>query len=116
MENSFKNKSSFDKRVKESETIKNKYPDRIPIIVEKHNSSELPPVDKCKYLVPNDMTMSKFIFVVRKRIQLDSSQALFITVNGVMATAGQTVGDLYDNQKDEDGFLYVVYTSENTFG
>lgn len=116
MKKSFKEKTPLDKRTQESEQIRKKYPDRIPIIVEKYKDCKLPDVDKCKYLVPNDMTMSKFIFVVRKRIQLDSSQALFITVNGVMATAGQTLGDLYDDQKDEDGFLYVVYTSENTFG
>tara|TARA_Y100000817_G_scaffold313540_1_gene309878 strand:- start:1798 stop:2148 length:351 start_codon:yes stop_codon:yes gene_type:complete len=116
MKKSFKEKTLFDKRIQESEQIRNKYPDRIPIIVEKYKDCKLPDVDKCKYLVPNDMTMSKFIFVVRRRIELDSSQALFITINGIMAPASQTVGELYDNQKDEDGFLYVVYTSENTFG
>lgn len=116
MENSFKNKSSFDKRVKESETIKNKYPDRIPIIVEKHNSSELPTVDKCKYLVPKDMLISQFIFVIRKRIKLNPNQALFVTVNGSLIASNNTVGNTYDNNCDDDGFLYMIYTSENTFG
>ena len=68
MKKSFKEKTLFDKRIQESEQIRNKYPDRIPIIVEKYKDCKLPDVDKCKYLVPNDMTMSKFIFVVRRRL------------------------------------------------
>lgn len=27
-----------------------------------------------------------------------------------------TMGQLYDKEKDEDGFLYVAYSGENTFG
>ena len=77
MENTFINKNSFDKRVQESTNIKEKYTDRIPIIVEKHHTCNLPEIDKCKYLVPKDMTMSQFIFVIRKRIKLNSNQALF---------------------------------------
>lgn len=26
------------------------------------------------------------------------------------------MGQLYDKEKDEDGFLYVAYSGENTFG
>lgn len=116
MENTFRNKNSLDKRIQESENIRVKYTDRIPIIVEKNKTSNLPEIDKCKYLVPKDMTMSQFMFVIRKRIKLNPAQALFITVNHTLVAASQTVGEIYENQKDKDGFLYVVYTSENTFG
>lgn len=27
-----------------------------------------------------------------------------------------TMGQLYEKEKDEDGFLYVAYSGENTFG
>lgn len=27
-----------------------------------------------------------------------------------------TMGALYEDSKDEDGFLYVAYSGENTFG
>ena len=36
MKKSFKEKTPFDKRTQESEQIRKKYPDRIPIIVEKY--------------------------------------------------------------------------------
>ena len=113
---SFKETTPLEQRIDESQQIINKYPDRIPVIVEKYFKCELPDVDKCKYLVPKDMTMTKFIFVIRKRIKLESTQALFITINHTMVPAPRLIGELYNEMKDEDGFLYVTYTGENTFG
>ena len=31
-------------------------------------TTKLDDIDKCKYLVPKDMTMGQFLFVIRKRI------------------------------------------------
>tara|TARA_B110000495_G_C22837010_1_gene488196 strand:+ start:172 stop:522 length:351 start_codon:yes stop_codon:yes gene_type:complete len=116
MENSFKHNSSFDKRLQESIKITNKYPDRIPIIVEKFKTSELPIIDKSKYLVPKSMKVSQFYFVIRQRIKLNQNQALFMTVDGLLLSANDTIGDVYENMKHNDGFLYMIYTGENTFG
>jgi len=116
MENTFKKKYSFEKRKHESNNVHKKYPDRIPIVVQKHGSSTLPDIDKCKYLVPKDMTMSQFMFFIRKRIQLDPSQTLFFTVNQDLVASSTLLCDVYHDKKDEDGFLYVTYTNENVFG
>ena len=64
----FLNKS-LEERINESSSIKQKYPDRYPIIVNKHKSCTLPDIDKCKFLVPKDMPFSQFIFIIRKRIK-----------------------------------------------
>tara|TARA_Y100000389_G_scaffold204184_1_gene255440 strand:- start:1603 stop:1956 length:354 start_codon:yes stop_codon:yes gene_type:complete len=112
----FQSKHRFSKRCEESSKIMEKYKDRIPIIVLKHKSCELPTIDKHKYLVPKDMTFSQFIFVIRKRIHLDPSQCLFTSVNNQLVNSSSLVSDIYGHSKDKDGFLYVVYTSENTFG
>jgi GABA(A) receptor-associated protein len=114
--NNFQKKHSFEKRRDESLSVINKYPDRLPIIVQKDHKSELPGVDKCKYLVPRNMTMSQFSFVIRKRIKLEPSQAIFITINHTLVASSKLLSDVYEEQKDEDGFLYVIYTGENTFG
>ena len=106
----------LDSRTKESQKILLKYPTRIPIIVEKSNNCLLNDIDKKKYLVPKDMTMSQFIFVIRKRIQLEPSQSLFIMVDHRLVRSNDHLGDIYDDRKNEDGFLYVTYSSENTFG
>jgi len=114
--NNFQKKHSFEKRRDESLSVINKYPDRLPIIVQRDNKSELPEVDKCKYLVPRNMTMSQFSFVIRKRIQLEPSQAIFITINHTLVASSKLLSEVYEEEKDEDGFLYVIYTGENTFG
>ena len=44
------------------------------------------------------------------------SQTLFFTINGKMISSSQLLLEIYDNEKDKDGFLYITYTSENTFG
>jgi GABA(A) receptor-associated protein len=114
--NSFKNKNSFNKRKEESDNIKDKYPDRIPIIVQKHEGSELPDIDKYKYLVPKNMSITQFSFIIRKRVNLDSSQAIFITINSKLVGSNKTISEIYHDEQDDDGFLYIVYTGENTFG
>ena len=96
--NQFKEKYSFEKRQNESKKVIQKYPDRVPIIVQKHLSSDLPDVNKCKYLVPKDMTMSQFIFVIRKRLQLEPSQSLFVMVNHGLVRSNDQLGDIYVNK------------------
>ena len=33
-----------------------------------------------------------------------------------MCTSSEILSDIYDKHKNIDGFLYVTYSSENTFG
>lgn len=113
---SFKNKNSFEKRKMEADRIKAKYPDRVPIIVEKSFSSSLEQVDKTKYLVPSELTVGQFVYVIRKRINLQKEQALFLFVNNTLPPTASMLSKVYEEQKDEDGFLYCVYSGENTFG
>lgn len=114
--NSFKQKFSFDHRIAESTRIKNKFPGRIPVIVEKGVNSNIPEIDKNKYLVPSDLTMAQFMFTIRKRLTLPPETALFMYIGNSFPTTSSLLWDLYNKHKDEDGFLYVQYTGENTFG
>ena len=115
MEN-FKSINSFEKRVSESGRIIKKHPDRVPIIVCKNVNDSLPDIDKQKYLVPKDMSIGQFVYIIRKRIKLDANQALFVMVNNSLKPTSQPLSEIYETSKDSDGFLYVVYSSENTFG
>ena len=117
MTNNFKKKHSFESRKKESSKIMTKYTDRIPIIVTKDPKSALKAMDKEKFLTPQDLTLGQFMYVIRKRINLDEGQSLFIFAkDSVMVPTASTLGSLYEEHKDEDGFLYLVYCSENVFG
>jgi GABA(A) receptor-associated protein len=112
----FKKENSEEKRISESDRILKKYPNRIPVIVEKDPRSKLNDIDKNKFLVPNDMNFSQFIYVIRKRIKLLPEEALFLFVNGQIAANGSSMNNIYQTHKDKDGFIYITYTSENTFG
>tara|TARA_Y100001970_G_C14142137_1_gene807761 strand:- start:942 stop:1286 length:345 start_codon:yes stop_codon:yes gene_type:complete len=112
----FKENYSEHMRIQESNKILIKYPTRIPIILEKSDNCILNDITKKKYLVPKDLTLQQFIFIIRKKINLDPSQALFIMVNNKLCPASLNIGDVYEKDKDKDGFLYITYTSENTFG
>lgn len=114
----FKNKHSFESRKEEATRILNKYPERIPIICEKceKKNMSVPKLDKTKYLVPCDLNVGQFMFVLRKRMKLPSEQAIFLFVNGSIPSSSALVTELYDQHKDTDGFLYVSYSGENTFG
>ena len=102
----------------EADRIMNKYPDRIPVLVDKNkNSKNTPEIDKHKYLVPIDLTIGQFMFVIRKRMKLSPDKALFLFVNGEAARNAELVSTVYYNSHDpEDGFLHAIYSCESTFG
>ena len=112
----FKTKNNFEDRLSESTKIMGKYPLRVPIIVEKCNNSLINDIDKNKYLVPSDLNMNQFVYIIRKRIKLDKSQSIFLMINDTICPSNTPIGVVYNDHKDNDGFLYIKYTSENTFG
>ena len=114
--NNFIDNHTFEERMKESQKILLKYPTRIPIIVEKCEKCLLTNIDKKKYLVPKELTLGQFVYIIRKRIKLDPNQALFVLINNSLQPTNRLLEDIYSDSKDEDGYLYIVYSSENTFG
>lgn len=113
---SFKEKFPLQKRKDEAIRIMKKYPDRIPIIVEKAEGTEVPSIDKNKYLVPNDLTVGQFVYVVRKRIKLAPEQAIYLFVNNTLPPTSALMSQVYKEHKDPDNFIYFVYSGESTFG
>lgn len=113
---SYKEQYSFEQRKAEADRILTKYPDRIPIIVERSRRSNIQEIDKNKYLVPSELTLGQFKHVLSKRIKLTSDQAIFIFVNNTTPSISTLISDLYDRHKDECGFLFLYYSGEATFG
>ncbi|XP_073132967.1 autophagy-related protein 8f-like [Henckelia pumila] len=113
---SFREEHDLAKRRAEAARIREKYPDRIPVIVEKAENSAIPIIDKKKYLVPADLTVGQFVYVIRKRIKLSAEKAIFIFMDNVLPPTGALMSTVYEEKQDEDGFLYVTYSGENTFG
>ena len=116
----FKDEIPFAMRKEEASRILSKYPDRIPIIIERSEecSDDIPVVDKKKYLVPNDITTGQFTYIIRKRIELEPEKAIFLFAGEdyTIPPSSSLISEIYNNFKDEDGFLYFTYSGENTFG
>ena len=60
-------KVSFEKRLQNSRELTDKYPDRVPCIIESDDIK----IDKKKYLIPSTLSLGQFITVIRKRVRLD---------------------------------------------
>ena len=70
-----------------------------------------------RFLIPNDFTALQFMQIVRKRIELQPKEALYLMINGKKVLAGdRMMQDVYNKCKDQDGFLYITYIEEITWG
>ena len=119
MEFRFKQENrDVQQRRQNCEKIRHQFPDKIPIICEKDPKSKIRDIDKTKYLVPNDLTVSQFSMMIRKRIEIPQEAAFYLLVNGKNSITGDALlSEIYEKYKDpSDGFLYIAYASELTWG
>ncbi|XP_026332290.1 uncharacterized protein LOC113239474 [Hyposmocoma kahamanoa] len=111
-------KKSFNSRKQEVMAIRSKYPNKIPLKVERyHREKTLPQLEKNKFLVPDYITMSQFLVIIRNRIKLSPTQSLFLIINNTsILSLTLTMAEAYEHFSDLDGFLYITYASQDSFG
>jgi len=104
-------------RVKKSQLILEKYPDRVPLIIQPSKTDrDAYPIDKSKYITPRDLTLLQLQQIIRKRIHFPPEKAMFMFINNKIYPITSIIGPVYDTNKDSDGFLYITYCQESTFG
>lgn len=109
----FKLEHSFEKRKKESSIILKKNPDKIPVILERSDFCHLSDIDKHKFLLKKELTFGEFIFIVRRRLNLDQNKSLYMFINNEYTPGiNEKVEDVYNVHGDKDGFLYITYASD----
>jgi GABA(A) receptor-associated protein len=111
----FKDSKPFEERCIESENILKKFPDRVPVICEPLNSLA-PKIKKNKFLVPSDLKVAQFMYIIRQQILVKPEEALFLHVQDKLPSAMTDFITLYRMHRDDDGFLYMKFSKENTFG
>ena len=114
----FKREKSFTERLFESQKLYQKFPNHCPVICEKFSPEYDPDTTlvKTKYLVKLDIPFRRFIYQVRKQLTLSKHTALFFFINNIMPPINSLFSTLYEYHKENDGFLYITYTTENVFG
>jgi microtubule-associated protein 1 light chain len=97
--------------------IRNKFPDKIPVIIERfHKERTLPLMEKKKFLVPQELTMSQFVTIIRNRMTLSPNQAFYLLVdNKGIVSMSMSLAEVYEKKKSQDGFLYISYASQGNF-
>ena len=109
---------------KKIEMLIKKYPDRVPILISSlsHKTHGIN-----RFIVPIDMTVASFMSLLRKKVELASTETIFIFVKNnktdssisttdVIAPTSATLGTLYEQYKDDKLVLNLLYEKENVFG
>ena len=114
-------KLQYDESTKEDDArkVKEKFPDRIPIYVtgDRSTNTSTYELDKRRFLAPGDMKVGQFMFVLRKRMQLPPTHAMFVYNNGRLLMNTMSIQDVYHNRSNKDqSYLDMNYAFENTFG
>ena len=107
----------LNERKEKCNNILKNNPKKIPIICERHINSRFQAIKKTRYLVPEDLYLYQFSMIIRRKLNLDESEAIFLLINGKTTFSGDTlIYEIYNKCKDVDGFLYICYEGELVFG
>ena len=137
----YKDRVSFEDRVKEAEDSKSRYPNKVPLVIERHKSEKyLPEMDKVnieetlrlsltfcfpqiKWLVPQEMSLAQLSGVIKQRLELppQADQQLFLLIQSPdlgpsIPSLLTSLSSLHNSHSNTDGFLYLHYSSQEAYG
>jgi hypothetical protein len=112
--------TNIEDRKKKANILLLKYKECIPVIIEKSKSEKiLPPMDKFKYIINRTNTISFVLKILRDKLQITEATSIYIMTGNktkYILSGSQSIDYVYNTYKNEDGFLYLEYCSENVFG
>lgn len=111
----YKELKTLEQRKNESRMLANKYPEKIPLIINEC-SDEYKYKLKRKMLLPIEMTVGQLMFSIRSKFSINKDEALLIFIGKIMPKSSTLISELHKQYKDEDGFLYVTILKESVFG
>ena len=60
-------------------------------------------------MVPNDLTMAEFMYVIRKRIKISPDKSIFMFVENLgMVPTSHTINQIYEEGKIKTVFIYKI--------
>jgi len=111
----FKDAMSFADRRAFFLSLVSKHENKIPVVVETDTRSTLKFFSFKMSLKPT-VQVSALAKIVRDKIQLSNSEAIFLFCGNVSLAGNRMLGDTYEKYRDNDGFLYIVVSNIESFG
>ena len=112
----FRERNDVEVRRAEYEKVCKRAPTFVPCII-CPACDRIPVLDKEKFLLSPDLQVAQLQYVIRKRMSMDASQALFLYTDNRLATGSTTIRTLkHSSHNSDDGFLYITYALESAFG
>ena len=113
----FKEENTLDERIRIVKDLKKKYIGKIPIICEKAPNCKLEGEIKSHFMLPNDLYFNEFIYIIRQKLKLKSSVAIFLIIDDKYSIMGNDpISIIYEKYKDKDGILYIHYSDQEIYG
>jgi GABA(A) receptor-associated protein len=128
VDSEFKLKHPFNIRQRKAAACRTKNPDLIPMVIENdYGSPTLPKNLHAMHGSSNFINLKSFIlFSLREHAKKTNSRNPFSSEDTLiirmgprasyLPSNGEILNNLYENHKSEDGFLYLKYSFENTYG
>lgn len=114
MTKEFKERVPLEERKQQSKNILTKYPTSVPIYIDSSSMSKV--IDKPKFVIPDGFTIGQLMISIRMRMKMNPATALFIFIDNHLIPVTKVISSMYESHKDEDGFMYICCSEENTFG
>lgn len=114
----YKQTTTPEDRIKTYNSIRSRYIDKIPIVIEFDKKLHQPTM---KVLIDSTAYVSELICFIRNKIKLSSEQAIYLsTEDHTILNQNQSLYLIHNsiifNQKDQDNFLYIFVNCESVFG
>lgn len=114
----FKLSSTYEHRYRLAESILQKYPDRIPVIVYPKKGSSLK-MKRNKFLSPDNVTVARFIYELRRHIEgINENKAIYVvlTDKNLLVNMSEPISLVHDRHRSDDLFLYMTVCEESCYG
>ena len=110
----FKERLSLEERKQQSANILTKYPSSVPVFIDSSSMHKM--IDKPRFVIPDGFTIGQLMTSIRARMKMNAATALFVFIDNQLIPVTSVISSLYVSHKDEDGYMYVCCSEENTFG
>lgn len=105
-----------------ADEIQRVYPEAVPVIVVMENNGHYPradaPTTAYEMAVPRSSTMANIVATMRRHVSLKPTECTYALLENrnIALVPPTSVGDVYAQHGESDGYLYIRIVCENCFG